>query len=122
MQTDTNLPKPSKVYYQEKSPKKALLLSILPGGGQFYTKNYLKGTAFCIVQTALASATIYECILRDRAKKEGNDWNYEYFSNWLHNFFWIDGLVWAFCMGDAYISAHFYKFKEQGILEIGFRF
>lgn len=70
----------------------------------------------------MAGATIYEWILRDRAKKEGNTDNYEYFSGWLKNFYWIDGIVWTLSMADAYVSAHFYKFKEQGTLEIGFRF
>ena len=113
---------PKIVYLQEKSPRKALLLSILPGGGQFYTQNYLKGAVFCAVQTTLAGATIYEYILANRAKKEGDDFSYKYFSDWLKNFYWMNGIVWTISMADAYVSAHFYKFKQQGTLEIGFRF
>lgn len=90
----------------KKSPILATALSVLPGGGQFYTKNYLKGAIFATIQTSLLVLTIKE-----------NDPNKRY------DLFWWDALAWTLSMADAYVSAHFYKFKEESKIgiQIGFR-
>lgn len=106
----------------EKSPTKALLLSILPGGGQFYTENYIKGAIFSALQTGLAIATVREDILMRRAQREGNKLYYDYHLSRRYDLLWWDGAIWALSMTDAYVSAHFYKFNEDIGIEIGFRF
>ncbi|MFA5032336.1 MAG: hypothetical protein WC614_04875 [bacterium] len=109
----------------KKNPNTALLLSILPGGGQFYTHNYLKGTAFALLQGAAAGATIYFWAKENKAKEENNSPDAEYYYSKMYNYLWIDGFVWGLSMMDAYVSAHFYKFRDQSAasgLEIGFRF
>lgn len=90
----------------KKSPIIATALSVLPGGGQFYTENYLKGALFAAVQTSLLVLTI---------KENNPDKRYD--------LLWWDVIAWALSMGDAYISAHFYKFKKQNKIgiEIGFK-
>jgi hypothetical protein len=109
----------------KKNPNTALLLSFLPGGGQFYTHNYLKGTAFALLQGAAAGATIYFWVKENKAKKENNTPDADYYYGQMYNCLWVDGFVWGFSMMDAYVSAHFYKFRDQSVssgLEIGFRF
>ncbi|MDD5528524.1 MAG: hypothetical protein PHX21_00675 [bacterium] len=109
----------------KKNPNTALLLSLLPGGGQFYTHNYLKGSAFALLQSAAAGATIYFWIKENKAKEKNNSPDADYYYSQMYNCLWIDGFVWGFSMMDAYVSAHFYKFRDQsnqGGIEIGLRF
>ncbi|MDD2890167.1 MAG: hypothetical protein PHE49_05950 [bacterium] len=108
----------------KKNPNTALLLSILPGGGQFYTHNYLKGAVFVLLQGVAAGATIYFWTKENKAKEENNSPDADYYYGQMYNCLWIDGFVWGFSMMDAYVSAHFYKFRDQSTasgLEIGFR-
>lgn len=90
----------------KKSPITAAALSVLPGGGQFYTENYLKGAFFAVIQTSLLILTI----------KENNP-------DKRYNLLWWDALAWTLSMADAYVSAHFYKFKEESKIgiQIGFK-
>lgn len=106
----------------KKNPALAMLLSTLPGGGQFYTEHYFKGGIFFLAQGILGGMTIYEHLQAEKAKKD-MDWEaYEYHSDKRYTLLWWDFFTWSFVMGDAYVSAHFYKFKEQGKIEIGLRF
>ncbi|MDI6841118.1 MAG: hypothetical protein QMD71_09805 [bacterium] len=106
----------------KRSPSTAILLSIFPGGGQFYTENYIKGAVFATIETTLLGFTVYAHIKAENAKRD-KDWqSYEYHSNRRYNLLWWDGIVWALCTADAYISAHFYGFERKGKLEVGFRF
>lgn len=104
-----------------KSPRVALFLSILPGGGHFYTENYIKGSIFCLTQSVVGFYTIKEHILAQKAKKENNQNEYEYHSRNRYNGLWLCSFVWFLSMGDAYVSAHFYGFDKQTKLEIGYR-
>ncbi len=81
----------------EKSPMKAVLFStLLPGGGQFYTERFLKGTLFL-----LGEGTLFYLARREKDKERRSD------------------LIWwllachVFNMADAYVSAHLYKFNEN---------
>lgn len=109
--------------YPKKNPAVALSLSLLPGGGQFYTENYLKGIVVGGAQLYFGGGTVYLHLQAQKAKNRGDAWEYEWYSNQRTEFLWWDALVWAFSMADAYVSAHFYKFKEQGKLkiEVGYR-
>lgn len=113
---------PSLSVVYKKNPNTALFLSALPGGGQFYTHNYLKAGIFALSQGVAAGITTYLLVQRNNAQKRGDTWDADYYYNEAYNWFWIDGVVWSLSMMDAYVSAHFYKFREQATLEIGFRF
>jgi len=81
----------------EKSPNKAILFSALfPGGGQFYTENYIKGTIFLLGEGTLIYFTLKE---KDKEKKS--------------NLIWWTAAVHILNIADAYVSAHLYKFKEN---------
>jgi hypothetical protein len=85
-------------------PGTAVLLSaLIPGAGQFYTGNYLKGTLLGAAELTLGGLTI-------RAHQQGN--------NDLRNtLLWWTGFAWGFSMADAYVSAAMYGFKEEQRLE-----
>ena len=119
---DSN-PDSTKPNYPKKNPTIALLLSTLPGGGQFYTRNYIKGVVFGAAQAYFGGGTIYFHLKAEEAKKARSEWYYDWCSNQRYNFLWWDALVWGITMVDAYVSAHFYKFKEQGSirLDTGYR-
>jgi hypothetical protein len=106
--------------FKQKNPAVALSLSLLPGGGQFYTENYLKGVIFAGVQSFFGGGAGYlHFKAEEERKKKGESW--EYYSEWYSaqrtNYLWWSALTWAIAMSDAYVSAHFYKFKERGTIE-----
>ncbi|MEO0113560.1 MAG: DUF5683 domain-containing protein [candidate division WOR-3 bacterium] len=92
-----------------KSPNRALFYSLIfPGAGQFYTKNYLKGSLFLVAEGAFGYF-IY------KAKKNNEK---ERFSDLL----WILAGIHIYNMADAYISAHFYRFKEETRLTLNINY
>lgn len=97
--------KDSNVYY--KSSQKAMFLStLLPGGGQFYTENYLKGIFIAGVEGTL---TFYALKNHIDYKRTGN---FD-LRNRATNLLWWLALVKIFSVADAYVSANMFKFKEQ---------
>jgi len=109
---------------ERKSPGRALLLSTLPGGGQFYNGEYVKGVLFSVAQTVCLLFTVREHIYATRAKREGREGDYNYHIKNRSDWLWWSSGMWALSMVDAYIGAHFYSFEEDvGIeIEIGWRF
>ena len=107
-----------------KSAPKAMLLSILPGGGQFYNEEYTKGFLFAAAQTICLGFVVREHIYAMDAKAEGKDEDYDYHIAKRTDWLWWSFGMWVFSIGDAYIGAHLYNFQEDvGIeLEVGYRF
>jgi hypothetical protein len=106
--------------FKKKNPAVALSLSLLPGGGQFYTENYWKGVVFAGAQSYFGGGAVYLHLkARDAEQKQYESWEYDYdwYSTQRTNFLWWSALTWAIAMSDAYVSAHFYKFKEQGTIQ-----
>lgn len=105
----------------EKSAKVAITLSLfIPGGGQIYTKNYIKGGIFgvtqsfliyqtykaiCSVREAEANPNTPDSILAD--KKASRD-----------TFLWWDAVVWFLAGADAYVDAKMYNFNSNTALII----
>lgn len=115
---------PASLFSEGKSPTKAMLLSILPGGGQFYNEEHIKGVLFATAQTLCLGFTVREHIYAMDAKKNGRQADYDLHIARRYDWFWWSFGVWALCMGDAYVGAHFYNFYEDvGIeLDVGFKF
>jgi len=107
-----------------KSPTKAVLLSLLPGGGQFYNEKYIKGIIFATAQTLCLGFTVREHIYAMDAESEGRGNDYNYHIAKRYDWLWLSCGVWVLSIGDAYLDAHFYNFYEDvGVeLEVGFRF
>lgn len=82
------------------------LSTLLPGGGQFYTENYLKGILIAGIEGTL---TFYALKNHFDYKRTGN---FD-LKNRAINLLWWLALVKIFSVADAYVSANMFKFKEQ---------
>ena len=92
---------------------KAMLLSaLLPGGGQFYCRSYVKGAIYGTAELALAGVTVFS---DQQMRKSYGDGTADTLSlrNRRNAFLWWTGAVWAFSIADAYVSASMYGFKEE---------
>lgn len=97
----------------QKSPPLAILLSaVFPGGGQFYTENYLKGVVIGSAQASLTYLVIQEHYEAQGAKG-GDSTESEAHRARRDRWLWWTAGVWVFSMADAYTSAHMWRFREQ---------
>lgn len=106
---------------EAKSPGKAVFLSaVIPGGGQFYTRHYVRGVLYAVGETYFIIRSILDYRDMKNAKEEyertGSDADYERykasFRDLMDDSFWFLG-IWGFSLLDAYVSAHLFNFKEQ---------
>jgi len=87
------------MHAKEKNTNLAMLLCIIPGGGQFYTERYVPG--------ALISAC--EITLGYYAYKYHREENYEKRNSLL----WWGLFVFGFSLADAYVGAKMYGFDVE---------
>ena len=120
----------------EKSPLGATIRSmVLPGWGQFYTENRLKGILFAGAEITLFSLWWSEKKAGDRDMDEFNRTQDNSFynsstghQNKASDYFSWGLVVYMVNMLDAYISAHLYKFDEkvrmvdEGAVEVSVQF
>jgi len=112
--TDTLKQETPKLKYYTKSPGLAMLLSAtIPGGGQFYTANYLKGILFVGAEATLAYYAIQD-------HKDYQETNNPAFRNRRNNLLWWIASVKLLSLADAYVSANMYKFKDMMRLSVDF--
>ena len=105
---------PNKFY---KSPGKAMLFStLLPGVGQYYTENYLKGALITTAWGTLGFLSIREHLLARDALAQNKQNSYVKHRDQRNLWLWWTAAVWVFSIADAYVSSHMYKFKEQETL------
>jgi len=107
--------------FTEKSAKVAITLSIIfPGGGQIYTKNYVKAGLLGAAQGFLIYKT-YTSIqeVKDAEKQYKNfpsDSNSTILSNKTlsrDTILWWDAIVWFLAASDAYVDAKLYNFNKN---------
>ncbi len=104
------------IFLSYKSPVLSAWLSfLLPGGGQFYTKCYLKGAVIASTETYL----IHEFKRIYDLKKENRISDTVYERKILYNGI-IYLMVHIYSIADAYISAHFYNFPKDTTLNLSF--
>lgn len=97
---DTVVPGPRTV----KAGTAVLLSGLIPGGGQFYVRQPLKGAVIAASELTLAGFSVYY------HTQENEDTR--------NTFLWWTGFVWAVSMADAYVSAHLYSFKDEQRLNL----
>lgn len=110
-----------------KSPVLAVVAStVIPGGGQFYCENYLRGSLFCCAQATLTAMTLYEHMLTEEAlrryKATGDEEDYADYSHHFdrrRNLLWWDVGVLVFSAADAFVNAHMYDFGKRGGVKVG---
>ena len=92
--------------------------ALFPGGGQFYTQNYLKGALIGTTQATLEYFTIRDHLRAMDYLKKGDTANYYRCRNSRNNLLWWTASVWVFSIADAYVSAHMFHFKQDERLNL----
>lgn len=91
----------------EKSVAKAVLLSLtLPGGGQFYLGQPLKGVLFGGIELALLGLSAW------KYQRYQESQSTEDLQNAFGTFILFVG-TWAFSAADAYVSANLYEYQRK---------
>lgn len=99
---------------QEKSSGRAMLYSLLiPGGGQFYTENYLKGVVIGGAQATLEYLAVRDHLRALDCLARTDTLTYVRYRDSRNNLLWWSASVLVFSLADAYVSAHMYRFKEE---------
>jgi hypothetical protein len=112
---------------QRKSPFLAVVASAaLPGGGQFYCENYVRGAVFCCAQTALTAMTLYEHVLTEEAlrryRASGDEEDYDEYSRRFdrrNDLLWWDAGILLLSAADAFVDAHMHGFGKKGAVKVG---
>jgi len=96
-------------YAGKKSAGLAMLLCVLPAGGQFYTERYVPGLAIASTELALGYY----------AYKYHQDGKYEQRNSLL----WWGFFVFGFSLADAYVGAKMYHFDiDADVNKVSFAF
>lgn len=99
---------------ETRSPTGALLRSAaLPGWGQFYNDEPLKGIAFGAVELGLLGWLIYENAEAEDARLSGDDASYQIHRQRRLDLIWYTSASWLLGMLDAYVDAHLYSFRAE---------
>jgi len=99
---------------EKRSPSGALLRSaVLPGWGQLYNDEPLKGVIFCTVEIGLLSWLISEHIASENARNSDNEASYTLHSQRRLDLIWYTSAAWLFGMLDAYVDAYLYSFSTE---------
>jgi hypothetical protein len=102
-----------------------LLTTFIPGGGQFYTKRWIKG----IIIGGIQSYIIYRGLdtqfeLNDVEKKLQESYSESLFSEKEDllvkrgEIIWLGALVWTIGVLDAYVDAQLYDFESDIALDV----
>ena len=116
-QTEVKKEKPKTPNKFYKSPGRAMLFSaLLPGAGQYYTENYLKGGVMTVAWGTLGFLAIREHRRAHDALSVNDTSTYLSHRDQRNTFLWWTAAVWVFSIADAYVSSNMYKFKQQETL------
>lgn len=91
-----------------RNPKTALYLSLIPGGGQVYNHQYLKGLIF-------SGAFVYYSQRYQKAAKAYDESGLASDHRTRNDQAWMMGLTWALGLIDAYVDAQLYNFDRYTV-------
>jgi Family of unknown function (DUF5683) len=116
-QTEAKKEKPKTPNKFYKSSGRAMLFSaILPGAGQYYSENYLKGALMTAAWGTLGFLAIREHEQARSALNLSDTVSYLSHRDQRNLWLWWTAAVWVFSIADAYVSSNMYKFKQQETL------
>ncbi len=97
-----------------RNPSAALLRSaVLPGWGQFYNDEPLKGVVFGTASLGLLSLLISEHIASEEARNNNDEPAYQLHRSRRLDLIWYTSAAWLFGMLDAYVDAYLYSFSTE---------
>jgi hypothetical protein len=108
----------------EKNPYRSMVYSaVVPGGGQIYTKRYVKAALIIGVQSALIGQAIYDNNkmnkykdLMDGSNSSADLYNRQKrdkFQKDLRSDYWWIGTSLFLSIADAFVDAHLYNFNSE---------
>lgn len=83
----------------KKSAGKAMLLCLLPAGGQFYTERYIPGVLIGAGEITLGYFAYKNHIEKNYAER--------------NSFLWWELFLWGYSLADAYVGAKMYGFDVE---------
>jgi hypothetical protein len=112
---------PSTAPLPSHSPTGALLRSAaLPGWGQFYNEEYLKGVVLGVTGTGLLTLLLIENSAANEAREDylesgspSDEDHYELHRQNRLDLIWYTSAAWLYGMLDAYVDAHLFHFEIQ---------
>lgn len=97
-----------------KNPTGALLRSaVLPGWGQFYNDEPVKGLIYGSLEIGLLAWLISEHLAAEDARHSENSESYELHRQRRLDLIWYTSAAWLFGMLDAYVDAYLYSFERE---------
>ena len=97
-----------------RNPRTALLRSaVLPGWGQFYNDEPLKGIIFGTLELGLLSWLIAEHFASEEARINNDDAAYQIHRQRRLDLIWYTSAAWLFGMLDAYVDAYLFSFSTE---------
>ena len=97
-----------------KSPKKAVVYSIIPGGGQFYNGKKIKAALMFGAQFWM----VYQFQTNRSAYNLWDDGSYmkprEYYRENRNKYAWYSTFVYIYNLADALVDSHLSDFDEKG--------
>jgi len=107
-------PSDTPIAIETRSPTAALLRSAaLPGWGQFYNDEPLKGVVYGAVELGLLGWLIYENSAAEDARQSGDTAAYQVHRQRRLDLIWYTSASWLLGMLDAYVDAHLYSFQTE---------
>ena len=101
----------------EKSPKKAVLHSLIPGGGQLYNGKYGKA----VILFAAEVFVIYKFIENRNIYNNYDENDYplsqERYRQKRNKYAWWIGFVYIYSLLDALVDSHLSTFEENGVTD-----
>jgi hypothetical protein len=95
----------------QKSPSGAMLRSLaIPGWGQFYNEQWLKGIFVAGVELGILANAFIQNNLADKAETKAE--REFYMDNRNLSYWWLAGTI-LLSMADAYVDAHLFGFDES---------
>ena len=112
---------PPVIVIEKRSPSGALLRSaVLPGWGQFYNDEPVKGVILGVVEVGLLSWLITEYIQAEDARNDflvtgdpADEARYEEHAQRRLDLIWYTSAAWLYGMLDAYVDAYLYSFESE---------
>ena len=97
-----------------RNPGAALLRSaVLPGWGQFYNDEPLKGVLFGTLELGLLAWLISEHFASEEARNNNDEPAYQLHSQRRLDLIWYTSAAWLFGMLDAYVDAYLFSFSTE---------
>ena len=115
-----NLIAEEKPFDSGRSSTKALLWSIIPGGGQFYNKQYVKAGIDILAESLIIGTAIHYHLkmidayaLYEQTHSQAHYDQYNYYYQQQQNMVWWWATVKLLSLLDAYIDAKMFNYNEK---------